>query len=118
MSTLLASRRSSVGVAVGSVTVGGDAPIVVQSMTNTDTSDATATAAQVAAIWEALPTGDREGAVVLTGNYGQAGALEQLGPALGLPPVVSGHNSYWLWGPGPYRGGTLISVGLPRELPE
>ena len=43
-------RRKSVGVAVGDVTIGGGAPIVVQSMTNTDTADAEATAAQVAAL--------------------------------------------------------------------
>ncbi len=45
-----APRRKSVPVRVGDVTVGGDAPIVVQSMTNTDTADADATAAQVAAL--------------------------------------------------------------------
>ncbi|MHA7775962.1 flavodoxin-dependent (E)-4-hydroxy-3-methylbut-2-enyl-diphosphate synthase [Roseibium sp. M-1] len=43
-------RRSSIGVKVGNVLVGGDAPIVVQSMTNTDTADADATVAQVAAL--------------------------------------------------------------------
>ena len=41
-------RRSSVGVMIGSVRVGGGAPIVVQSMTNTDTADVTGTAQQVA----------------------------------------------------------------------
>ncbi len=40
-------RRHSVGVKIGSVTLGGSAPIVVQSMTNTDTADADATAKQV-----------------------------------------------------------------------
>src|SRR5205823_9256049 len=43
-------RRKSVGVAIGSVTVGGGAPVVVQSMTNTDTADVAGTAAQVAAL--------------------------------------------------------------------
>ncbi|TYC53649.1 flavodoxin-dependent (E)-4-hydroxy-3-methylbut-2-enyl-diphosphate synthase [Rhodobacterales bacterium] len=43
-------RRKSVGVPVGNVMVGGDAPIVVQSMTNTDTADADATVAQVSAL--------------------------------------------------------------------
>ncbi|HEV3373461.1 MAG TPA: flavodoxin-dependent (E)-4-hydroxy-3-methylbut-2-enyl-diphosphate synthase [Xanthobacteraceae bacterium] len=43
-------RRKSVAVDVGGVTVGGDAPIVVQSMTNTDTADVAATTAQVAAL--------------------------------------------------------------------
>jgi (E)-4-hydroxy-3-methylbut-2-enyl-diphosphate synthase len=41
-------RRPSVAVGIGPVRVGGGAPIVVQSMTNTDTVDAAATAAQVA----------------------------------------------------------------------
>src|SRR3954447_10624768 len=43
-------RRKSVSVHVGGVTVGGGAPVVVQSMTNTDTADAQGTAAQVAAL--------------------------------------------------------------------
>ncbi|WP_299818383.1 flavodoxin-dependent (E)-4-hydroxy-3-methylbut-2-enyl-diphosphate synthase [uncultured Roseibium sp.] len=43
-------RRKSVGVMVGNVMVGGDAPVVVQSMTNTDTADADATVAQVSAL--------------------------------------------------------------------
>ncbi len=43
-------RRKSVAVDVGGVIVGGDAPIVVQSMTNTDTADVAATTAQVAAL--------------------------------------------------------------------
>lgn len=42
------NRRSSVGVRVGSVMLGGGAPVVVQSMTNTDTVDEVATAEQVA----------------------------------------------------------------------
>ncbi len=45
-----APRRRSVAVNVAGVTVGGDAPVVVQSMTNTDTADAEATARQVAAL--------------------------------------------------------------------
>jgi (E)-4-hydroxy-3-methylbut-2-enyl-diphosphate synthase len=43
-------RRRTVAVRVGSVTVGGAAPVVVQSMTNTDTADVDATVAQVAAL--------------------------------------------------------------------
>ena len=44
------TRRRSIPVRIGGVTIGGDAPIVVQSMTNTDTADVTSTAAQVAAL--------------------------------------------------------------------
>ncbi|WP_375658548.1 flavodoxin-dependent (E)-4-hydroxy-3-methylbut-2-enyl-diphosphate synthase [Bartonella sp. MR30HLJHH] len=46
-------RRRSIGVTVGDVIVGGQSPIVVQSMTNTDTADVDATVAQVAALWQA-----------------------------------------------------------------
>ncbi len=47
------SRRRSVPVRVGGAVVGGDAPIVVQSMTNTDTADIKATTQQVAELWRA-----------------------------------------------------------------
>ncbi len=50
MSTATKERHKSVGVDVGGVTVGGAAPIVVQSMTNTDTADVEGTARQVAAL--------------------------------------------------------------------
>jgi len=50
---LMETRRKSIPVRVGGVQVGGDAPIVVQSMTNTDTADIAATVAQVHALAEA-----------------------------------------------------------------
>lgn len=51
--TLASQRRASTGVAVGPIQIGGGAPIVVQSMTNTDTVDETATAEQVAQLAQA-----------------------------------------------------------------
>src|SRR5438876_2172293 len=50
MSMTSQQRHGTVAVDVGGVLVGGDAPIVVQSMTNTDTADVEATAQQVAAL--------------------------------------------------------------------
>jgi len=47
------ARRRTIPVRIGNVTVGGDAPIVVQSMTNTDTADIDSTVAQVAALAQA-----------------------------------------------------------------
>ena len=47
---MISPRRASIPVKVGAVTVGGTAPVVVQSMTNTDTADAPGTIAQVAAL--------------------------------------------------------------------
>ena len=49
----LAKRHDTIGVNVGDVCVGGGAPIVVQSMTNTDTADAESTAQQIVALAEA-----------------------------------------------------------------
>lgn len=46
-------RRASIPVQIGHITVGGDAPIIVQSMTNTDTADITATVQQVAELAQA-----------------------------------------------------------------
>jgi len=47
---MIAPRRRGAAVAIDNVIVGGDAPVVVQSMTNTDTADIVATVAQVAAL--------------------------------------------------------------------
>src|SRR5687767_8320624 len=46
----LSARRRSIPVGIGRVVIGGDAPVVVQSMTNTDTADVESTVAQVAAL--------------------------------------------------------------------
>jgi (E)-4-hydroxy-3-methylbut-2-enyl-diphosphate synthase len=49
----ISARKQTVGVNVGGVMVGGDADVVVQSMTNTDTADIDATVKQVAQLWRA-----------------------------------------------------------------
>ncbi len=54
----------------------------------------------VAHIYAALPAEDRAQTGVLTGNYGEAGAINLYGPAYGLPEAISGVNSYWLRGYG------------------
>jgi (E)-4-hydroxy-3-methylbut-2-enyl-diphosphate synthase len=48
-----AARRRSLASSIGRIAIGGDAPIVVQSMTNTDTADVAATTRQVAELWRA-----------------------------------------------------------------
>jgi (E)-4-hydroxy-3-methylbut-2-enyl-diphosphate synthase len=52
MSILVPKRRLSIPVQVGGVTIGGGAPIVVQSMTNTDTADINGTAQQAFELWQ------------------------------------------------------------------
>jgi 4-amino-4-deoxy-L-arabinose transferase and related glycosyltransferases of PMT family len=71
----------------------------------------------VDAVIQRLP--EREsGSVLLAGeNYGDAGALEYYGRSLNFPQVISGHNSYWLWGAGK-EVEVLIMVGNPRSRME
>ena len=52
------------------------------------------------------------GAVIFTANYGEAGAIDRYGPALGLPAAYSGHNAFGYWGPPPDRSGAVVTVGL------
>lgn len=70
--------------------------------------------ATVAAVYRALPAADRDQACVYTLNYGEAAALSFFGPAAGLPPAISGHNSFALWGPGSCSGRVLITVGVSK----
>jgi len=69
----------------------------------------------VARVYDRLPPEERSEACVLAGNYGEAGAIDFFGAKHGLPRAISGHNSYYLWGPRGCRGETVVSVGVPRE---
>ena len=70
----------------------------------------------VAEIRDSLPPADRDHLAVLAGNYGEAGALNLYGPALHLPPTISGINSFWARGYGDPPPQILIVVGLSREF--
>jgi 4-amino-4-deoxy-L-arabinose transferase-like glycosyltransferase len=71
---------------------------------------------RIAQIRDALPTAERSTAGILTGNYGEAGALEIYGPAHGLPQPLSLVNSFWLRGYGDHPPQTLIVVGLSPQF--
>jgi 4-amino-4-deoxy-L-arabinose transferase-like glycosyltransferase len=62
---------------------------------------------QVATVHRSLP----EGTAILTGNYGQAGAIDRYGPAFGLPRAFSGHNGYAAWGRPP-AAVPVLAVGV------
>ncbi len=68
----------------------------------------------VAAVYDRLPERERRSAVLVGENYGEAGALEYYGRARGLPRVISGHNSYWVWGPG-RPAEVYVAVGNSRS---
>jgi hypothetical protein len=68
-------------------------------------------AAMVERAWETLTPEERLHARVFGQNYGEAGAVDVLDRRLGLPPTLSGHNSYWLWGPEGWDGSVLVIIG-------
>jgi Dolichyl-phosphate-mannose-protein mannosyltransferase len=70
----------------------------------------------VAREYDALPGPQRRRTTILTGNYGEAGAIDRYGPGLGLPPVFSGANNFWLWGPPPAADTSAIAVNVDPAL--
>jgi hypothetical protein len=68
-------------------------------------------ATTVAGVYHDLPKSEQPDCAILAGNYGEAGAIDYFGPALGLPKAISGHNSYFYWGPRNYSGGCVILFG-------
>jgi hypothetical protein len=56
--------------------------------------------AELADVYYSLPEEEQEIAGIYTDWYTYAGAVDQIGPQYGLPHAVSGHLTYYLWGPG------------------
>lgn len=68
-------------------------------------------AEDVAEVHRSLPAPERPRACIVGQNYGQAGAVDFFGPELGLPPAISPHNAYWMWGPRGCTGEVVIVIG-------
>jgi hypothetical protein len=66
--------------------------------------------------YHALPAAQRARTAILTGNYGEAGAVDRYGPGLGLPQAYSGHNNFWLWGPPPAADTAVLAVNVDPGL--
>jgi len=71
----------------------------------------------VAGIYAALPLEEQAHTAILTGNYGEAGAINLYGPAYGLPEAISGVNSYWDRGYGDPAPQTVIVLGMGSSRP-
>jgi len=69
----------------------------------------------VAAIRDSLPPDQRAHLGIAVGNYGEAGAIEMLGPAYQLPPPISTVNSFWYRGYPTPPPTTVILLGNSRE---
>ena len=58
---------------------------------------------------------ERREAVIIAGNYGEAGAAEFYRERYGLPPVVSPAGSFWFFGPGERAGRVAIGLGASKR---
>ena len=74
--------------------------------------------AKTAEAWSRLPTEERSDCGIFAQDYGQAGAIDFFGPRYGLPPALSGHQTYFLWGPRGYSGNCMIVLDDDREVLE
>jgi hypothetical protein len=72
----------------------------------------------VAEVYHELSPDEKARSVIYGMAYPQAGAVDVFGPRYDLPKAISGHNSYWLWGPGDNAASKDIAIvmGLSEEL--
>jgi 4-amino-4-deoxy-L-arabinose transferase-like glycosyltransferase len=70
----------------------------------------------VAGVYAGLPEAEKPGAFVLARNYGEAGALEFFARRYVLPPVLSMHNNYWLWGRDHLDSGYRTAILIGGDL--
>jgi Dolichyl-phosphate-mannose-protein mannosyltransferase len=72
-------------------------------------------AALVAAAYRTLSPEEQKQAVFFGNNYGEAAAVDIYGAPLGLPPAISSHNNYFLWGSRGHDGSVVIRLGGKPE---
>jgi 4-amino-4-deoxy-L-arabinose transferase-like glycosyltransferase len=66
----------------------------------------------VSSAWRQIPASERRHTAIFTGNYGEAGAIDLLGPKRGLPRAYSGHNGFSEWGIPPATDTRALVVGF------
>jgi hypothetical protein len=64
----------------------------------------------VSAAYQSLSPNEREHVVILADSFHEAGAVNVLGPAVGLPSAIGIHNNYWLWGAGDVADNIFLVV--------
>jgi len=74
--------------------------------------------AEAAVAYNRLAPSERADCGIFAQDYGQAGAIDFLGARYGLPQSLSGHQTWWLWGPRGYSGNCLIVLDDRREVLE
>ncbi len=71
-----------------------------------------------AVAWNKLSPAERNDCGIFAQDYGQAGAIDFLGAQYGLPRSLSGHQTWYLWGPRNYSGNCMIVLDDTRETLE
>ena len=71
--------------------------------------------AKTAEAWLRLLPEERADCGIFAQNYGQAGAIDFFGTRYGLPRALSGHQTYFLWGPRGYSGNCMIVIDDDKE---
>lgn len=71
--------------------------------------------ATIAGVYDGLPYSEKPNACIFASNYGEASALTFLGKNYSLPPVISTHNNFYIWGPGDC-GAVLITIGVNSSI--
>ena len=69
----------------------------------------------VAKVFNGLSEEEKMNTIIITGNYGEAGAINHYRKKFGLPGAVSGISSYYFWGPGNPDASTVIFIGYPED---
>jgi len=69
----------------------------------------------IAQVYHGLPADEQRVACIFTSNYGEAAALVQFGGRYQLPPPISGHNAFYIWGPHGCSGQVIITINIAQE---
>jgi hypothetical protein len=72
----------------------------------------------VAEVFHRLSPEEQADCIIFAGNFGEAGAIDFYGPALGLPPATAIHQNYYFWGPPAKSGTVFIFVDGGRDTLE
>lgn len=71
---------------------------------------------QTAVAWNRLNPAERQDCGIFAQDYGQAGSIDFFGREYGLPQALSGHQSWFLWGPRGYSGSCMIVLDDKQEV--
>jgi hypothetical protein len=94
-----------------------DSPVVQANYDAGETVAWPTYVSQIASVYDRAAGGatPSSSTIILTSNYGEAGAVDRFGGVHSLPSAFSVHNAFWLWGPPPVSATTVVAVGFDRS---